>query len=773
MKELLSNFCCSSPFKIDDHFWIYYLLTPLLAILALTLLIGSIYCARSCQQRKPSMEAICLSANEMFAQQLHQQHLLQSNSLGNSSSTAATPLRMTLPFSYGRLATSLQANGQPQQPPPPNNLSTGSSKQSNQSLLSNVLNSVAHPGRALGTAIGQSMKNNGNNPNNKLIDPSAQNNLELKALLSANESPATATSSHYALSSMFPVNSINITGNPISNGLIHYPLHCLRILTRIYPRLSSHNQMEASNYSGSSGNEEPPSTHLKSSLNYQFYAGQLTVSNQIQPVTIRALKLTGDAENVTAFAEQAAQLCALSHENLIRMLGVSIGANNHSTIPQHFIIFEQFSPVNLLHFLQQQPLPSQNGSSTFNSNAPNNPGGHFVENVDLLQIAYQIANGMQFLSENGYVHGDLACRNCYINNSSPSSGDHQRFRVKIGGLHLQNLNGQNARWLMANENSSAGKKSFKKDLTNQELKEELVEEHLDDQDYYTLNVQRKALPVRWLPPECLLSLEYSTASDIWSYGVTLWELMSYGRQIPFQSYGNAQAVDQIVAGRLLDRPTYCEPSFYALILECWREVPAQRSGFAELAQKLAQFINGSHSNWLPNQTRNRVCSPMPTSQTQASKVNGWLLNSNEFNGSSNYLSNNGSKGAALKTNTMNSNSTYASSYHQSSSPNYNYNLANNSTAGNQVEYDQPFVQINDLESSHKLIKPTLSTFQSGKPRNGLTVGLKHLELKNGHLINYSNSKLDSKQDDYSENHYSRLTYDDETESMLSSSFGLI
>ena len=346
--------------------------------------------------------------------------------------------------------------------------------------------------------------------------------------------------------------------------------------------------------------------------------------------------------------------------------------------------------------------------------------------------------------------------------------------MKIGGLHLQNLNCQNARWL--NENSSAGKKlsSFKKDLTSQELKEELVEEHLDDQDYYTLNVRRKAFPVRWLPPECLLSLEYSTASDIWSYGVTLWELMSYGRQIPFQAYGNAQVVDLIVAGRLLDRPTYCEPSFYALMLDCWREVPAQRSSFSELAQKLAQLIcnssaASSHSNWLPNAVRNRVCSPMPPAPNQASKVNGWLLNSNDFNGSSNYLSN-GSKTAALKTNTMNSSSsTYASSYHQSSSP--NYNLAN-STA-NQVEYDQPFVQINDLESSHKLIKPALSTFQSTKPRNGLTIGLKHLELKNGHLLNYSNSKLDSKQDDYGENHYSRLTYDDETESMLSSSFGLI
>lgn len=304
-----------------------------------------------------------------------------------------------------------------------------------------------------------------------------------------------------------------------------------------------------------------------------------------------------------------------------------------------------------------------------------------------------------------------------------------------------------------------------------------------------------------MSPEAVLSLEYSTASDIWSTGVTFWEIFNFGRQAPFQLYSNAQVVDLIVAGRLLDCPSYCEPSLYALMLDCWREIPAQRCSFSELVQKLSQLINNckntlqttsSHNNWLSNNSvrnNNRVFSPMPSQNHRTNvkqqipygeeKVNGWLLNANtEFNGSSNYLANNvSSKNTALRTNTMNSSSsTYASSYcnNQSSSPNYNH--VTNSTANQNVEYDQPFVQINDLESSHKLIKqssnqpPTLSTFQSSKPRNGLTVGLKHLELKNSHLMNY---KLD-KQDDYQENHYSKLTYEnDETESMLSSSFGLI
>lgn len=274
--------------------------------------------------------------------------------------------------------------------------------------------------------------------------------------------------------------------------------------------------------------------------------------------------------------------------------------------------------------------------------------------------------------------------------------------------------------------------------------------------------------------------------------------MSFCRQIPFQSYANSQVVDLIIAGRLLDCPSYSEPSFYALMLECWREIPAQRPNFNELIQKLTQLIktnniqtSSSHSNWLKtNATRNRVCSPMPANRTVPNivnkqfgedKVNGWLLNptnsSNEFNQSSNYHAN-----SALKTNTMNSSSTYASSYCNNQS---NYNLINsNSTAANQqvadydYSYDQPFVQINDLEASQKLLKPptqpALSTFQP-KPRNGLTVGLKHLELKNNHLLNVYNSKLEnnSKQEDYYENHYSRLTYEDEeTVSMNSSNFGL-
>ena len=71
------------------------------------------------------------------------------------------------------------------------------------------------------------------------------------------------------------------------------------------------------------------------------------------------------------------------------------------------------------------------------------------------------------------------------------------------------------------------------------------------------------------------------------YGVTLWEIMNFCRQIPFQSHNNAQVVDLIVAGRLLECPTYSEASFYALMLDCWREIPAQRPSFGRISSEIS------------------------------------------------------------------------------------------------------------------------------------------------------------------------------------------
>ena len=166
--------------------------------------------------------------------------------------------------------------------------------------------------------------------------------------------------------------------------------------------------------------------------------------------------------------------------------------------------------------------------------------------MDMSFIAIQIAAGMEYLASHHYVHRDMAARNCLV-------GDNLTVKISDFGLSRD----------------------------------------IYSADYY--RVQSKSLlPVRWMPPESILYGKFTTESDVWSFGVVLWEIYSYGLQ-PYYGYTNQEVIEMIRSRQLLPCPEDCPSRMYAFMVECWHEVPARRPPFSEIHSRLRHWEGFSAS----------------------------------------------------------------------------------------------------------------------------------------------------------------------------------
>ena len=109
-----------------------------------------------------------------------------------------------------------------------------------------------------------------------------------------------------------------------------------------------------------------------------------------------------------------------------------------------------------------------------------------------------------------------------------------------------------------------------------------------------------ALPIKWAAPECYLNKEFSSASDVWSFGVVLFELFSYA-ETPYKGMTNRQVLEQVPQGLRLERPENCPERIYSLMCKCW-EIgekrclckclflePAKRPSFIQIFEELEQI----------------------------------------------------------------------------------------------------------------------------------------------------------------------------------------
>ncbi|KAK6037104.1 hypothetical protein COOONC_25391 [Cooperia oncophora] len=109
-------------------------------------------------------------------------------------------------------------------------------------------------------------------------------------------------------------------------------------------------------------------------------------------------------------------------------------------------------------------------------------------------------------------------------------------------------------------------------------------------------VHRSWMPVRWMAKEAIEQGRFSEASDVWSFGVTLWEIWSYGRQ-PYGSASNQTVIELIANRHLLECPQNCPTNIYGLMIECWNANPDRRPTFSEIHSRLQSWsvVSPAHS----------------------------------------------------------------------------------------------------------------------------------------------------------------------------------
>ncbi|RXG67903.1 Fibroblast growth factor receptor 3 [Armadillidium vulgare] len=98
------------------------------------------------------------------------------------------------------------------------------------------------------------------------------------------------------------------------------------------------------------------------------------------------------------------------------------------------------------------------------------------------------------------------------------------------------------------------------------------------------------MPIKWMAPEAIEQKIFSTQSDVWSYGVTLWEMFTLGNT-PFPGFPLNQMGTALVKGMRLEKPRYCNDQIYSLLLHCWRSNPVERPRFNQIADILSDMLN--------------------------------------------------------------------------------------------------------------------------------------------------------------------------------------
>ena len=142
-------------------------------------------------------------------------------------------------------------------------------------------------------------------------------------------------------------------------------------------------------------------------------------------------------------------------------------------------------------------------------------------------------------------------------------------------------------------------------------------------DYFRMQT-KSLVPLRWMPPESIFFGKFSGESDVWSYGILLWEVYSYGLQ-PFYGYSNQEVIEMVRSRQLLPCPEDCPSRMYAFMVECWHELPNRRPTFTEIHARLRQWEGMSCGYQSTHSNSHSMCGQSDHSTSQHSSTGDLFL----------------------------------------------------------------------------------------------------------------------------------------------------
>ncbi|XP_074641285.1 fibroblast growth factor receptor 4-like [Tubulanus polymorphus] len=271
------------------------------------------------------------------------------------------------------------------------------------------------------------------------------------------------------------------------------------------------------------------------------------------PVAVKMLKDDAtDRELADLVTEMEVMKLIGKHSNIINLIGC---CTQNGPL---YVIVEFAVHGNLRDFLRQR-RPAQSHRDTSGYELPvMNMDGKDTKSLcykHLVSFAYQIARGMEYLASKQCIHRDLAARNCLVATED--------FKIKIADFGLTRNIGS-------------------------------------ELDYYKKKTDGR-LPVKWMAPEALFDRKYTTKSDVWSYGILLWEIFTLGGN-PYPSVPIEKLFELLREGHRMERPPYCSWEMYTVMLNCWHNNPKGRPLFCEIVQMLEQmltkFLNEENEEYL-------------------------------------------------------------------------------------------------------------------------------------------------------------------------------